>query len=101
MAFFMQHACLCAHEYTVQFTCLKCPNCVSVLHEIFICLDVVSQVFLVVVFLDRSTHRHVAPLPAQLAGAACPTYWSNMVVLREQLCLGSHTALPRSGNELL
>lgn len=101
MAFFMQHACLHAHEYTVQFTCLKCPNCFSVLHEIFICLDVVSQVFLVVVFLDRSMPRHVAPVPAQLAGAACPTYRSDTVVLREKLCLGSRTALPCSGNELL
>lgn len=75
MALFMQHACLRAHEYTVQFTSLKCPNCFSVLHEIFICLDVISQVFLVVVFLDRSMHRHVAhvlELPVPLTG---PTWW--------------------------
>lgn len=70
MAFFMQDGYLRAHEYTVQFTCLKCPNGVSVLHEIFICSDVVSQVFLALVFLDRSVHRHVALVPTQLAGAA-------------------------------
>lgn len=69
MAFFMQNGYLCARECTVQSTCFKCPNYISVLHEIFICSDVVSQVLLALAFLDRSVHRHVAPAPAQFAGA--------------------------------
>jgi len=97
MASFMQHTCLHAHEYTVQVTCLKCIDCVSVLQEIPICLDVVSHDFLVVVFLDRRNTL----APTQLAGAGCPTHRSNTVMLREMLCLGSHMALPCFGIELL
>lgn len=84
MASLTQNGYPCAHEYTVQFTCFKCPNYISVLHEIFICSDVVSQVFLAPAFLDRSVHRHVAPAPAQCAGAG-----------------GWGEALPCSGNQLL
>lgn len=84
----------------LQFTCLICRNCFSVIQGIFLCLDVVSQVFLVVLFLDWNMNRHMAPVPAWLSGVASPTHWSTMVVLREELCLGSLRAMPLAGNEL-
>lgn len=53
----MQHSCLHLHEYSAQFTCLECPNCVSVFLHL---VNIISQILLVVINLDRNMHRHMA-----------------------------------------